>query len=146
MSRDNKIQVFEDKKVRMEWDENEQDWYLSIVDVVSILTEQPTHGGARKYWSVLKTRLKQEGNEPTTICSQLKMLASDGKMRLTDVASLSKEANPFGISQTAEIAKQGGSVAKAAREQYEMQAGESVISPLNAIDFKALEEANSANN
>ena len=82
-----KIKVFENGKIRAEWNEQEQDWYLSIVDVIEILTEQPTHNGARKYWSVMKTRLKQEGNELTTICSQLKMLAPDGKMRLTDVAN-----------------------------------------------------------
>jgi len=83
---DNNIQLFENKRIRTAWDEEKQEWYFSIVDVVSILTDQPTHDGARKYWSVLKTRLKQEGSELTTICSQLKMLAPDGKMRLTDVA------------------------------------------------------------
>ena len=82
-----KIKVFENSNIRMEWSEEEQDWYLSIVDVVAVLTDQPTHDGARKYWSVMKTRMKKEGNEVTTICSQLKMLAPDGKMRLTDVAN-----------------------------------------------------------
>ena len=65
--------------VRHEWNEEEQDWYLSIVDVIGVLTDQPTHDGARKYWSVLKSRLKKEGNELTTICSQLKMQSTDGK-------------------------------------------------------------------
>jgi hypothetical protein len=59
----------------------------SLVDVVGVLTEQPTQDGARNYWKVLKTRLKQEGVEGTTICSTLKLLAQDGKMRMTDVAS-----------------------------------------------------------
>ena len=82
-----KIKVFEDKRVRMEWNEQGQDWYLSIVDVIEILTGQSTHDGARKYWSVMKTRLKKEGNELTTICSQLKMESSDGKLYNTDVAN-----------------------------------------------------------
>jgi hypothetical protein len=84
--KNNKIRLFEQKQVRAEWDEQAEKWWFSIVDVIEILTDQPTHDGARKYWSVMKTRLKQEGAEPTTICSQLKMKAYDGKMRLTDVA------------------------------------------------------------
>jgi hypothetical protein len=87
MSENNKIQVFEDKEIRKEWNAQEQDWYVSIVDVVEILTDQPTHNGARKYWSVLKTRMKKEGNELTTVCSQLKMKSADGKLYNTDVAN-----------------------------------------------------------
>jgi len=83
MSDNNKIKIFGDKQVRTEWNEQDQDWYFSIVDVVNILTDQPTHDGARKYWSVLKTRLKKEGNELTTICSQLKMKSADGKFYKT---------------------------------------------------------------
>ncbi|MDR0830975.1 MAG: hypothetical protein LBN95_12840 [Prevotellaceae bacterium] len=83
---DNKIQLFEDKKIRTAWNEDTEEWYFSVVDVVEVLTEQPTHDGARKYWSVLKTRLKQEGVQPTTICSQLNLIAADSKMRMTDVA------------------------------------------------------------
>ncbi|MCL2288394.1 MAG: Bro-N domain-containing protein [Candidatus Bathyarchaeota archaeon] len=83
---DKNIRLFENKRVRTAWNEDKQDWYFSIVDIVSILTEQPTHDGARKYWSVLKTRLKQEGGELTTICSQLKMQSADGKFYNTDVA------------------------------------------------------------
>jgi hypothetical protein len=79
----NNIQLFEGQKVRALWDEESEKWYFAIMDIVSILTESPE---PRKYWSVLKTRLKAEGAEPTTICSQLKMMAPDGKMRLTDVA------------------------------------------------------------
>jgi len=82
-----KIRVFEDKQIRHEWNEQEQDWYLSIVDVIAVLTEQPSHDGARKYWSVLKNRLKKEGNELTTICSQLKMQSADGKFYKTDAAN-----------------------------------------------------------
>jgi len=277
MSEKNKIKIFEDRRVRMEWDEQEQDWYVSIVDVIEILTEQPTHDGARKYWSVMKTRLKKEGSELTTICSQLKMQSADGKFYKTDVANtqgilriiqsvpskkaepfkmwlaqmgkeridetadpeiaidrafqtylkkgysekwinqriktmevrkeltdewqragihdtkdfaaltdimtkewsgkttreykvfkdlkkenlrdnmtnmelvlnmlaevsatdLSKENDPAGIVESARIAKQGGSVAKAAREQYEKQSGKKVVTSLNAKNLKALRE------
>ena len=83
MSKETAIKLFEEQKVRVEWDENQEKWYFSIVDVISILTQSPN---PRKYWSVLKTRLKSEGSELTTNCSQLKMKAADGKMYLTDVA------------------------------------------------------------
>jgi len=277
MSDSNKLKVFESKQIRSEWNEEEQDWYLSIVDVIEILTEQPTHDGARKYWSVMKTRLKKEGNELTTVCSQLKMQAADGKFYKTDVANtkgilriiqsipskkaepfkmwlaelgkerideiadpeiaidrafqtylrkgysekwinqriktmevrrdltdewqragihdtkdfatltdimtkewsgkttreykvfkdlkkenlrdnmtnmelvlnmlaevsvtdLSKENDPSGMAASAKVAKQGGSVAKAAREQYEKQSGKKVVTPLNAKNLKALKD------
>ncbi|MCL2088251.1 MAG: hypothetical protein FWH14_02095 [Oscillospiraceae bacterium] len=272
---DDKIKIFEDKKIRMEWNEEEQDWYLSIVDVIEILTDQPTHRSASNYWAKLKERMKSEGNELLTICQQLKMQAEDGKMRLTDAANskgilriiqsipspkaepfkmwlaevgserlneiadpelaidrafetylkkgysekwinqriktmevrkgltdewqrsgiektqdyailtdimtkewsgkttreykvfkglkkenlrdhmtnmelvlnmlaevsatdLSKESDPLGMSETAKVAKQGGSVAKAARQQYEKQSGKNVVSPLNAKNLKKL--------
>lgn len=78
---DNKLKVFEDKKIRTVWDAEAEEWYFSVVDVVAVLTDSPN---PRKYWSVLKTRLKAEGSEVTTNCSQLKMLAPDGKMRMRD--------------------------------------------------------------
>jgi bisphosphoglycerate-dependent phosphoglycerate mutase len=77
------IKLFESKKVRTQWSEQQQKWYFSIVDVIEILTESPI---PRKYWSVLKTRLKKEGSQLATNCSQLKMQSSDGKFYLTDVA------------------------------------------------------------
>ena len=79
----NNIQLFEEKQVRTVWDDEQEKWYISIVDVIAILTESPN---ARKYWSVLKTRLKKEGSQLTTNCSQLKMQSSDGKFYKTDVA------------------------------------------------------------
>jgi prophage antirepressor-like protein len=78
------IKLFEEKKVRTVWNEEKEEWYFSVMDVVEVLTESPN---PRKYWSVLKTRLKKEGCELTTICGQLKMLSSDGKKYLTDVAN-----------------------------------------------------------
>lgn len=83
MDKETAIKLFEEQKVRVEWDENQEKWWFSIVDVVAVLTQSPN---PRKYWSVLKTRLKTEGSELTTNCSQLKMKAADGKMYLTDVA------------------------------------------------------------
>jgi len=283
MSENNKIQVFGDKEVRKEWNEKEQDWYVSIVDVIEVLTDQPTHDGARKYWSVMKTRMKNEGNELTTICSQLKMKSADGKLYNTDVANtkgilriiqsvpspkaepfkmwlaqlgkermdetadpeiainrafqtylrkgysekwinqriktmevrkeltdewqrsgvtkteefatltdimtkewsgkttreyknlkglkrenlrdnmtnmelvlnmlaevsatdLSRETDPLGMTKSAKVAKQGGSVAKAAREQYEKQSGKKVVTALNAKNLKALKDKGDGDN
>ena len=80
---DNKIKIFEDKKIRTAWNEETEEWYFSVVDVVSVLTDS---ADGRKYWNKLKQRLKEEGNETVTNCHQLKMRATDGKMRLTDVA------------------------------------------------------------
>lgn len=77
------IQLFENKQIRTKWDEETETWYFSVIDIIDVLTESVD---AKRYWSVLKVRLKKEGAEPTTICSTLKMPASDGKMRLTDVA------------------------------------------------------------
>ncbi len=83
MKEQNAIQLFEDKKVRTLWDEEQEKWYISIIDVIAILTESVE---ANAYWRKLKQRLKAEGNETVTNCHGLKMLAPDGKMRMTDVA------------------------------------------------------------
>ncbi|WP_317854377.1 Bro-N domain-containing protein [Chakrabartyella piscis] len=82
----NDIELFEDKNIRTAWDNEAEKWYFSIVDVVSVLTEQESARSASTYWAVLKKRLKDEGNQLLTNCKQLKMKASDGKNRLTDVA------------------------------------------------------------
>lgn len=87
MSDNNRIQFFEDKKIRTAWDEEHEEWYFSIVDVVAVLTNQPDIRHASTYWAVLKNRLKEEGaNQLLTNCKQLKMRAMDGKRRATDVA------------------------------------------------------------
>ena len=83
MTQHNKIQLFEEKKVRAIWDDEAEKWYFSIVDAVAVLTDSPN---PQTYWRVLKKRLKDEGNETVTNCNALKMLALDGKMRKTDVA------------------------------------------------------------
>lgn len=130
---DNAIQLFEEKKIRTAWDEEQEEWLFSIVDVVSVLTDQPDTRHAAKYWSVLKVRLKKEGSQLTTNCRQLKLTAEDGKKRLTDVADTeqilrlvqsipSPKAEPFRVW-----------LARVGRERIE-----ETIDPEQAID-RALE-------
>lgn len=106
MNNKDKMQLFENAPVRHEWDAEREEWLFSVVDVVAVLTEQPEYDAARKYWKVLKGRLKEEGSELVTNCYQLKMTAKDGKKRLTDVMTTeqvlrlvqsipSKKAEPF---------------------------------------------------
>ena len=106
MTKKQQIQLFEDKKVRMAWDDEKEKWYFSIVDVCGVLAESKDYLTARKYWNKTKQRLKKEGNETVTNCHQLKLKAWDGKMRSTDVADTeqlfrliqsipSKKAEPF---------------------------------------------------
>jgi hypothetical protein len=103
MKKETSIKLFEDRKIRTVWDEEKEEWYFSIVDVVGVLTESVD---GRKYWNKLKQRLKEEGSETVSNCHQLKLVASDGKMRLTDVGNStqilriiqsipSKKAEPF---------------------------------------------------
>lgn len=103
MTRETAIKLFEQKQIRSLWNEEDEKWYFSIVDVIEVLTET---ANARKYWSVLKLRLKKEGSELATNCSQLKMMSADGKFYKTDVADTeqlfrliqsvpSKKAEPF---------------------------------------------------
>ena len=101
------IKLFEDKKIRTSWNEDEEDWYFSVVDIVGVLTDKD-YDNARKYWKVLKGRLKNEGSELVSNCYQLKLPAQDGKLRETDVFNTkgilrliqsipSKNAEPFKI-------------------------------------------------
>ena len=85
MNKKQVIKLFEEQKVRMEWDDEKEKWFFSIVDVCAVLTGSKD---PQAYWRKLKQRLKEEGNETVTNCHQLKMKAADGKMRLTDVADL----------------------------------------------------------
>lgn len=87
MSEQDKIQLFENQKIRTAWDTEKEEWYFSVTDVIAVLTEQPTARGASNYWAKLKQRLKEEGaDELLTNCQQLKLKSKDGKKRLTDVA------------------------------------------------------------
>ena len=83
MSKKEALKIFADRNIRMAWDDTEEKWYISVVDVCGALTDSPN---PRNYWKVLKHRLIKEGNETVTNCNQLKLRAEDGKMRLTDVA------------------------------------------------------------
>ena len=113
MTKENAIKIFEDKKVRTVWDSETEKWYISIVDVIAVLTESTN---PQTYWRVLKKRLIDEGNQTVTNCNALKMPAPDGKMRLTDVADVeqlfrlvqsipSPKAEPFKL-WLAEIARE----------------------------------------
>ena len=155
MSEIEKIQLFEQKKVRTTWDDERQEWFFSIVDVCGVLTESKDYLTARKYWNKLKERLLAEGNELVTVCHQLKMVSpKDGKRYNTDVADMqgmfriiqsipSKKAEPFKVWMAhvaAErvnqmIAKEGAEVAKSARNEVEKRIGHSVVSPEKAIDY-----------
>ncbi len=106
MTENDKLQMFKERPIRTAWDETQEEWYFSIVDVVTVLTESGDYNTGRKYWNKLKQRLKAEGSELVTNCHQLKMKAADGKRRLTDVANTeqllriiqsvpSKKAEPF---------------------------------------------------
>ena len=130
------IKLFESKKVRSQWDAEKEIWYFSIVDVVGILTDQPSVDRARNYWKVLKNRLVKEGNETVTNCNQLKLQAEDGKLRLTDVGNVqdifrliqsipSPKAEPFkqwlakvGYERMQEIADPSQSIDRA-RENWQ---------------------------
>lgn len=105
MEQNNSIKLFEDKNIRVSWNEDEENWYFSVVDIVAVLTDNDYQAG-RKYWKTLKMRLNQEGSELVTNCYQLKMKAHDGKLRDTDVMNTeqilrlvqsipSKKAEPF---------------------------------------------------
>ena len=142
MTQKHKIQLFEDKKVRTVWDDQEEKWYFSIVDVCGVLAESDN---PQVYWRVLKNRLKKEGNETVTNCNALKMLAPDGKMHFTDVADMeqlfrliqsipSKKAEPF-KQWMAEVARKGGEIAGDARKKLERQIGHSVVTKDKASDY-----------
>ena len=86
MTQKQSLQIFEDRKIRTVWDNEQEKWYFSIIDTIEVLTDSKDYTTARTYWNKLKQRLKEEGNETVTNCHQFKMRALDGKMRLTDVA------------------------------------------------------------
>src|SRR3989338_7627125 len=88
MKKDKQVVIFEGKKIRRVWDEKQEKWYFSVVDIVSVLTDQANFQLARNYWKVLKNRLKKEGSQVVTDCNRLKMLAEDGKLRETDAADV----------------------------------------------------------
>lgn len=139
MDENNKIQLFEDQAIRTAWDEEQEEWYFSIVDVVAILTEQKNARSASTYWAVLKKRLKEEGaDQLLTNCKQLKLKSpKDGKRYKTDVADteLSKTAKPVTFSENRQVAQTGGAIAGNTRREIEEKTGKPVISPENAVQL-----------
>lgn len=163
------IKLFEGKNVRVAWDAEKEKYYFSVVDVVQVLTDSPR---PRKYWSALKSKLKAEGDEVSQKLGQLKLLSPDGKKRETDVADLeeifriiqtipspkaeplkrwlaevtatelSRQRNPKGMQQTKQTAREGGEVAKSARQDIETRLGHTVISSERASDYiRPIEDA-----
>lgn len=141
MDEDGKIQLFEDKRIRTAWDEEGEELYFSVVDVIGVLTDSKE---PRRYWSDLKIKLKSEGNELYEKIVQLKMTATDGKKRLTDVVNTeellriiqsipSPKAEPFKMWLA-----QVGQIAGNARREIEKDTGKPVISSKNAIDFSKI--------
>ena len=165
MDNNDKIQIFEDKKIRTAWNEETEEWYFSVVDVIAVLTDSPNPA---TYWRVLKKRLKDEGNETVTSCNGLKMTAADGKKRMTDVADteqllriiqsipspkaepfklwlaeattteLSKTTNPQNFQENVEVAKKGGNIAGDTRKAIEESTGKPVITSKNAAELNTV--------
>ena len=127
---ENKIQLFEDKRIRTEWDEEREEWMFSIVDVVGVLTEQPTQRGASNYWRKLKQRMNEEGNQLVTNCHQLKLKAT--------TTEISKETRPDSFDENKSVARAGGEVAGNARKDIEARTNKPVITSRNANDFRDL--------
>ena len=135
MTQKESIRLFEERKVRAIWDDEQEEWYFSIVDVISILTDSPN---PRKYWSVLKTRLKREGSELTTNCSQLKMQAADGKKYLTDVANTEQ---PFRLIQSVPSPKAEPFklwIAQVAKERLDQMQDPELSIEQAMVDYKRL--------
>lgn len=97
MDEEKSLVAFEKYKIRRFYDEKNETWYFSVVDIIAVLIQQPNYQAARNYWKVLKNRLKKEGSETVTNCNRLKMVAEDGKMRLTDEQIREKYPWDYGI-------------------------------------------------
>ena len=131
----NSIKLFEDKNIRVAWNEDEENWYFSVVDVVGILTDND-YQKSRNYWKWLKNKLNQEGSELVSNTNQLKMKAYDGKLRDTDVMNTEQILR---LVQSSVI--KGGNIAKLAREQLEKETGKKVISDKSAKEIRLLNES-----
>lgn len=121
MSQQEQIKLFEEKKIRSVWDDEKEEWYFSVVDVCSVLNGMD-YQTARKYWKVLKGRLIKEGFQPVTNCYQLKLMACDGKKRLTDVLPLNNSSASSNLYLQARL-------------NLEQQLGHSIISKDKATDY-----------
>ena len=117
--------------IRTAWNEQEEEWYFSVIDVVGVLTESIDYQTARNYWKVLKTRLKTEGFEPVTNCNQLKMKSAAAK-------NISQTENPKNFEENQSVARRGGRIAGNARKELEAEIGHSVISEQNATQINSI--------
>jgi len=125
----NSIRIFEEKNVRAVWNDEKEKWWFSVIDIIAVLTESEN---PRHYWTVLKGRLKNEGNETVTNCERLNMLS---EVATTDISVVRQ---PKGLSESATVAKEGAKAAKAARVQIEKSTGKSVVSTLSAKNLGQL--------
>ena len=141
--------LFNNETIRTVWDKEKEKYFISVVDIVSVISESKD---GRKYWNKLKQRLKQEGNETVTNCHQLKLKATDGKYRMTDVEvaladlgelatrEIAKKKKPKGLNENIDIAKRGGRIAGNARKSLEDEIGESVVTSKNALNYEYADE------
>ena len=125
--------IFDEAEIRRVYDEENEAWFFSVVDIIRVLTGQPTQALARNYWKVLKNRLKKEGSEVVTHCNQLRLSAEDGKQRLTDVADAETLLQAAGLEENKIAGKRGGGIARQARKELEEETGRSVISQENGL-------------
>lgn len=146
--------LFENYKIRRLYNEETETWFFSVIDVIQALTQQSDFQAARNYWKVLKNRLNKEGSEAVTNCNRLKMVAEDGKQRLTDAATAetllrliqsvpSPKAEPMsaeGMQENKIASKQGGGIAKQARIELEKKTGQKVVMAKNFLPSKTLPE------
>ena len=151
MEQNNELKLFEDKKIRTKWDDEQEKWYFSVVDVIAVLTDND-YQKSRNYWKWLKNKLNEEGSELVSNTNQLKMRAYDGKLRdnmtnmelvlnmLAETSSteISKSKNRKGFKEAEDSVKKGGNIAKLAKEQLEKETGKKVISDKNAKEIRKL--------
>ena len=151
MEQNNELKLFEDKKIRAKWNDEQEKWYFSVVDVIAVLTDND-YQKSRNYWKWLKNKLNEEGSELVSNTNQLKMRAYDGKLRdnmtnmelvlnmLAETSSteISKSKNRKGFKEAEDSVKKGGNIAKIAKEQLEKETGKKVISDKNAKEIRKL--------
>ena len=107
MNKEHALAVFENYEIRRIYDEKVERWYFSVIDIIAVLIQQTDYQAARNYWKVLKNRLSKEGSQPVTDCNRLKMVAKDGKMRFTEVASQERRKSSGDRLSPTEIGRSG---------------------------------------
>lgn len=124
--------VFEEREIRRVYDEKAETWFFSVVDIIQVLTQQPSYQTARKYWNKLRERFNKEGSQLVTNCHRFKLPAEDGKSYLTDVAN-AETTTATGMAENQTAAKTGGKIAKRARLELEAKAGKKVVTGENYL-------------